>query len=442
MNYLFINNSGETLPIAVRLKKEGHKVTCYIHNKNYRQNYNGLLNKVSMNNLKRAVGLADLIIFDMNKPVESKEDRALQKIFKANGSGLYGPIADAMRKSGKVVFGCSTITEQLELDRQKGSELAKKIGMAIPESRHCGSLSEGVKFLKSQNDKLYVFKPFGNQDLDMTYVEQYPGELFFKLTGEYKVRLPEKVDFLLQEKIEGVEISTEAFFTGKKWILPNHTIEDKRFLTGDLGPNVGSMNNTVWLKRKKGLNSGLFEKLTQFLIKAGYIGPWDINCIVSEKNKKPYFLEHTPRLGYDAIYNLLTLLNSSVSTFFEYVSGVSSKAPRFRGGFASSIRVSIPPYPYETPNLLEMAKNVDVAGDLGNVWLEDIHFDNGYKCSGADGIIGVVAMKGKTIKESADNVYKQAEKIKIGSQKQYRTDLGERSEKARARLREWNIEVD
>lgn len=441
---LFIANSGESLPIALRLQKEGEQVAVYIHQERYQRNYDGMIPKIQMNALRAAIRRSDMVIFDMNKPVENKRDRALQKLFKVKGDYLYGPVADSIRSTGIPVFGCAEATETIELDRNAGTSLAKRIGLNIPKTYDFGSLAEGTRFLKNQHKKLWCFKPHENMDLDLTYVEKEPGELLEKFKNQYPKRLPEKIDYLLQEKVEGVEISTEGFWTGKKWVLLNHTMEDKCFMNHDLGPRIGSSTNVVWLKSKKGINTSIFQNLTPWIVKSGYTGPIDINCIISGKNHEPYFLEFTPRMGYDAIYCLLTFFKS-VSEWLEYAAGVSGTAPQLRGGFGAAVRVSLPPFPYtDEPALLKkQAEGVSVSGDLKNFWLEDVHKNgNDFECSGADGIIGVATGHGSSVKSATERAYEQIEKAKIGGYIQYRTDAGERAIRDRKRIRDWGLEMD
>jgi len=248
--------------------------------------------------------------------------------------------------------------------------------------------------------------------------------------------LPQKVDYLLQEKVEGVEISTEAWWDGKKWGLFNHTIEDKTLMDHELGPRIGSAANVVWLKQKPGLMTEYFKDLTPYVKRAGYIGPVDVNVIVSEKNHKPYFLEWTPRMGYDAVYCLAEIVG--IAALLSQDS--KSKA---RDTFGASVRVSIPPYPYDDSGLLRNAKGIRCGDDPGAMWFEDVQMNgNGLECSGADGIIGVVAQAGGTIDEAVSKVYEQAGNIKIGTYRQYRSDLGERAKEAREKLSSWGLEVD
>jgi phosphoribosylamine--glycine ligase len=437
LKFLFITNSGEALPIAWRLQRKKHPVNVYIHNPKYRRNYNGLLPKVGMRGLWQAANTSDVIVFDMNKPVENKRDRALHKLFRTKGDGTYGPIADKLRGAGKRVIGCSDWSEQIELSREKGSNLAASLGIPLPKTYTFKSLKDGANFLKGAGKKnLWAFKPYENQDLDLTYVEQQQGELADLLEGQYKDRLSEKVDYLLQEKINGQEISTEAWWTGKKWTLFNHTIEDKTLMDKGLGPRIGSASNVVWLKSKDGLMTDYFKKLTPYVQRAGYVGPVDINTIVSEKDHKPYFLEFTPRMGYDAIYALLEIIG---------IGEIFSEKPKSANGatFGSSVRVSIPPYPYEAPELLKNAEGIRCGEDIKTIWYEDVSMNGkGLVCSGADGIIGVATGRGNTIEESVKNVYKKAESLPVGTYKQYRSDLGERAKEARSTLAEWGLALD
>ena len=145
-------------------------------------------------------------------------------------------------------------------------------------------------------------------------MESWPGELQSKLTGEYKDRLGDKLDFVLQKVVEGVEISTEGWFDGERFVHFNHTIEDKRLMNSNLGPAIGSQSNTVWIKQDPhGLLVSELGRLVPLLKKAAYIGPIDANCVISETDRRPYFLEWTCRQGYDALYSLLSLLSGVIT---------------------------------------------------------------------------------------------------------------------------------
>lgn len=419
MDVIFMSNSGESLPIVWRLRREGVDAGIYIHHPQYRRNYDGILPKLSVKDLKKQLRKTELVIFDITRPNErAKQDVILLKTFglKSTLPSVFGPVADKLRKDHKVI-GASTITEELELDRHKGIDLAKKVGFAIPEYHKFKNLKDGAKFLKGRSD-LWVFKPDDNKEF--TYVEKFSGEILTKMLDEWLHRINDKCEYILQKKIEGDEVSSEVWISEQGPRHFNHTLESKRFMAGNLGPAIGSQSNTVWIGKDSGLLIEPLKKMAAYLKSKGYIGPCDANCIV--KGSVPHFLEWTPRFGYDAIYCLLTLLKGSLSDFF-----LKDFKADFHAGYACSQRISIPPYPYANPHLRhDFAKDVSIMNRLERVpffWAQDIYSDTGkFKCAGADGILGVVSARDENLEAAWGKVSSAINKLKVCSYLQYRTD--------------------
>lgn len=424
---IFISSSGESLPIAWRMKSQGRDVSVYVHNPLYRKNYEGIFdNRIKINELRKKAKDADCVIFDIVRPNEgTPDDKAMLKSFgiSAKSPSVFGPVADKLSSYTKVI-GASEYTESLELDRDKGVEFARRAGIAVPYSEKFTDIQKAVDFLAKNLDKLWVIKPLNNDDLDMTYVEKFKGELITKLQNEYKDRLSDSPEFMLQEKINGTEISTEVWVYKGNITVMNHTFESKRLMNSNLGPSIGSQSNTVWVRKNQGLLTEQLNRAVKNL--KDYTGPVDVNCIVPEDGI-PYFLEWTMRMGWDALYCLLSLYKGSVTDFF-----MNNQKSGFNDGFASSERLSIPPYPYYTPKLLKKyAKDISITEDieLKNFWFQDVYYKNGLKCAGADGILGVAADKGNSIGSSYGRVYRLLDKMRVCSYKQYRTDGASQNEK-------------
>ena len=245
---LFISNSGESLPIVYRLRREGTDAQIYIHNPAYQKNYDGILRKVKQNELKGVIKKSDIIVFDITRPNErTKQDIVLLKMFglKASSPSVFGPVGDVLKKNHKVI-GAGKVAETLELGRAHGMKIAEKVGFAIPEFHEFKTLADGQKFLKGRKD-LWVFKPENNDDLDLTYVEKFPGEIICKMNGEWQGRVGD-IPYILQKKMDGAEISSEVWVGPNGPVHYNRTLEDKRLMNGNLGPAIGSQSNTVWIE--------------------------------------------------------------------------------------------------------------------------------------------------------------------------------------------------
>lgn len=459
---VFMSCNGESLPIAHRMLLEGTPTEMYVHNPKARlRNYKGILPRLDVPGLFKALKTADTVIFDLTHPNEGTPwDYELLRMvgIKTHMLGadtftpnsVFGPVADKLRKNHKVI-GCSTWSEDIELDRTKGAEIAREIGLTLPPAQEFKDLKSGLRFLESieGTSRLWVLKPFNNQDLDLTYVESYQGELTEKFKNELPKRTNESTfHHMLQEKISGTELSTEVWFDGENLVSHNRTVEGKKFLCGNLGVQIGSQNNTVWLcDDKLGVVLRNMRGLIPHLKRAGYIGPVDANCIISGDGKAN-FLEWSARLGYDAIYCLLSFLpEGNISSFFLSDFKIHST----RAKFASSARITIPPFPgKDKKELRERAQGVPIVHDIkwlikNNFWAEDIYYDRTteiLRCGGRDGVIGVQTATGDNIKDSCESVLRRCESLHVGASKQYRIDLADRPEKARSTLNRLGLSID
>ncbi len=354
---LFITDSGESLPIALRVKKEGTEAKAYIHNDAYKYNYDGIVDKVKIGVLRKTVQEAELVIFDTNRVNQkSKSDFALLKVFglPKDSPVVFGAVADKLKSS------CNTV----------------------------GATTAIIDFKAAK------------------------------------------------KKVEGVEMYTEGWFDGKEFVFYNHVLENKTFLTGNLGLSLRSQTNLVWVDRKPLLEKN-FKKIVPLLREAGYKGAIGINTVVSSKNKKPYFLDIVTGFKFDALYCLLSLIDGDITDFFK--NGFNVK---FKKEYAASERVTIPPFPYSEPSLLDLlAKDVVVDSNGSTTfWGQDIKRENGStRVVGADGIVGTTATKGTTIKAAFSSVFRGIHRLKVDAPLQYRIDGTKEMEKRIEKLEKWGV---
>jgi hypothetical protein len=439
MKMLVISSSGDSLPLCLQLQEEGVDVSVYIHNPAFQANYDGMVKQkiTSVGDLKKFLKDADvddtMIVFDMTRAYheDDEEDVEFLDLRKvrpetARSPNLFGLTADYfVEKMGFQVIGNCSWGENAEMDRKRGKVIAGQVGLEIPKHVVAQSLSGAIQVMKSRfAGKRVVLKPFGNHHLDCTYIEKFTGELLEKLTSPWSERLIWPA--IIEEYIDGVTLDEEIWFDGREFVQStlNSTLERKRFGVGDTGPNVGSSLNLVWMKRRPLVN---WQRLQHSLYKNHYVGPINATLQICGRTGKAYFLEWSCRFGYDAIFGFTKLMKPSLGEFM---------TRGFQGGFldesfASTVRVSIPPYPYEDDTLRKVyAEGTPVTPDTATA-SRDVRFldvrqgKTRLECAGADGIICVAVGIGDTIKDAFMGSHRWISRTKIAADVQYRTDWEE-----------------
>ncbi|MGH7748112.1 MAG: hypothetical protein ACREQ5_25640, partial [Candidatus Dormibacteria bacterium] len=234
--------------------------------------------------------------------------------------------------------------------------------------------------------------------------------------------------------IEGVALSTAAWFNGEKFLTPiEGTIEHKKFLNDDLGPATGCSLNVVWFYEDypeiaKELH---FKALESFLRASRAIpGLYDINSLVG-KDGNVYFLEFTPRFGYDSEPSAQQLLLMDLGDFWYYLTaGMLPESPFDTSRTAYSVRLTVPPYPTEEGLKLEGKGSSVGTGILGISSLWEKNFvaygiresKQGLEVATPSGLVGLGIATGISIKEQHEEVMKYLKSTLQIPNIQYRTD--------------------
>lgn len=450
-NIVFISEHGNSLSIALMLLREGvQNCSVYVHEPDYRPVYKNILPRLSLDGLERAVKTASHIVIDMVRPnKDAPEDRDLLKRFGLNpkAPSIFGPLGDKLRRQGKEVTGPSARTDRWELDREAGLQLARQIGLKVPEYHAFSSFKEGVKFVSkgAGKGKRWVIKPSGNEALDMTYASKFKdgSDILDLMAHTYPARFgTDKIDFILQAFVDGAEISSALWIYRGKVISANRTFESKQFIEGDKGPNVGSASNTVW--QCKDAEGVIHKQMQQLLPLVGdQSGELDANCILDPQGQ-PWILEWTCfRYGLDALYCQQAQIPKGKRAMW-WLRGFKTK---YTPGFAASQRLTIWP----CPRVKTEADRKEIRGnlinhslkDLDGWWLEDVMLDpeGKLRVAGADGLVGVNTCVGDSMEEAINACQKQCEKFEVVGNAQFRTDHLDKHSERMEMLKKWKIDV-
>jgi len=351
-----------------------------------------------------------------------------------DSSGLGG-LAEQARKAGITVVGGGKFCDRLEKDRGFGQEIAEQAGAQLPPYQEFGSFGECLNAARSMDKPMY-FKSDRYVDSDATHGADTGEEMAEYLEGLIK-KYGAHGKCILQEKIDGVPLSTARWWNGRDWVGPYQaTYENKKFMNDNVGTATGCSFNVVWfyqhepeIARQLG-----WDNLTEAFRKNNAPpGIYDINCIVAEDGTA-YFLEWTPRLGYDSEMTSFRLL-PDLGEFLHAVA-YGHDVPEPYEELAYSVRLSIPPYPWEHGKKDEKGtadgtqlRGVDGLWD-GNFIAYQVRLGEDQSClevAGPEALVGLTLAVGDELPALHKEVIDYAKKkLKVsGTSLQYRTD-GER----------------
>lgn len=413
---LILSKHGDGVPLALRMAEEGHIVKMFIQEAKSKPSLDGYKNPSKVNDPRKMLDQYDLVLSDM--------------------AGL-GSLCDQLVEKGKLVLGGGSFNDKLELDREYGEKVAKTLTkLKIPKTTSFTEVDKLITYLEAAKTP-QVVKPDGNKPPSLTLVSSdFANRTLIGMVREHGKKM---MPCIAQDFIKGIEVSTEGWFDGKKWVRPfNHTMEKKRFMEGDVGPNVGCMGNIVWPTNGDRLTADALEPLEQLLTKVNYVGPIDVNCLVT--SEEAWFIEFTPRFGYEAIQAWSEIIQSPLFDYLYTIASGQREEVAYHDEFAIGVRMSVHPYPSEEGvDVWTSIQVLDVPKEAKkHVWPADVKLvGNVPTLAGVDGVVGCVTARGTTVRECQRRAYRTIRNITICNDVQYRRDIGDDVEDNKKTLKGW-----
>lgn len=344
-------------------------------------------------------------------------------LFDLNGNGGVG---EKLRKDGWKVIGGSPFADKLEMDRAYGVKVAKQFGIKTPKTVEFKKIDEAIAYIKGNKNPLAI-KVDNNKSESSSYVAKSQEDMLDYINYQKEEGGMNGDTFILQEVINGAEVSTECwFYQGNPCFPSNSTWETKRFLAGELGVRTGCETSVVY--HYEGDHSRLADKtvlkISPLLKAYGYSGAIDANCIVSEEDHEPYFLEWTPRLGYSAIYAYYAILGIPLSEYFyQLVNG--RKTIPFKAKWGTSLKLHIPPYPFQheddyvSKEAYKPTEGLRIKSESKDFIPIDVRKGSRtqFEAAGTMGILGEAVGRGNSVLEAWRNsqkVFKSVEAPNVG----------------------------
>jgi len=277
MKILAVDCIGGMLDWAMRCVDVGHDVRLWVKPRDgERRNPtgDGLVPRVA--DWKASMAWADLIVLSDNANLMDE--------------------MEPYRKKGYPIFGPNKAGAEVELNRQLGQDLFKKVGIKTMPSVAFSDYDAAKKHVKKTMER-FVSKPNGDADKALSYVSKSPRDMVGML-DRWKVENPQTQGFILQPFVRGIEMAIGGWF-GKngwsQWFLEN--IEHKKHLPGDTGVNTGEQGTVMRYVKESKLVDKLLTPLTSYLHSINFRGYFDMAAIIDEDGT-PWPLEATSRPGW------------------------------------------------------------------------------------------------------------------------------------------------
>ena len=341
--------------------------------------------------------------------------------------------------SGFPILGTNEESAELELDRMEGQKVLEQNGIETLPYEVFSNYDKAISFVKSEK-KEYVSKPWGGtSDKNLSYVPGTKADLINRL-ARWKVE-GLKGDFILQEKIDGLEMGVASWFgPGGFGTAIEENFEFKKMLVGNLGPTTGEMGTILRYTKKSKLFEEVLAPLEEELLARKFVGSASVNCMVDKKGK-PWPLEFTMRMGWPA-FNLAMALHKGdpAAWMLDLINGKDSLKVDYK--VCCGVVMTMGDFPWDRdppgrndgwpirglgPKTLPQCALTNVMKGKG--WV-----DQGTKVLETESIVTagsyvlVVTGVGDTVQEAKADCMEVVEEIKWAPHQTYRVDIGDRLE--------------
>lgn len=335
---------------------------------------------------------------------------------------------DRIQAEGRPIIGAGGQAAQWELDRLAGMQAFKRAGIAVPPYRQCAGLREAMQYVYERDEGVAVKVCGDVTDKSTSVVGKTAKEVLHHLDTWRKQGRSFPSGFIVQDRVQGSEFAVGA------WVGPQGFVdgfeenaENKKLFAGDLGPNTGEMGTTLRLVKKSKLADKVLKPFEDRLVSLGYIGNFDVNCIVDDEGT-PWPLEFTMRLGYPAINIELALHDNDPVEFLMAVATGNKPPPRKLDTIAVGIVQAIWPYP------AKHERTEEVVGQP--IWGVTPAIENAIhpvmvqvkddQLATAGSYVLVSTGLGSTVSEARHQAARVLDRLTIPANSYYRNDIGGR----------------
>ena len=339
-------------------------------------------------------------------------------------------LADKMRDAGLTVFGPGKEGAQLEASKDWAKALMIENNIPTAKYWSAGSKEEALTILQKFNQPLVIKADGLAAGKGVTVcetIEQSRDAIVEVFSGKFG-SAGNKI--ILEEKIEGPEVSIFALCDGEKLIVLPPAQDHKRLLDGDNGPNTGGMGAyaPALLINQQDLND-----LTELVLiptlkglkkkKIKYIGVIYAGLMLTSSG--PKVIEFNCRFGDPECQALMPLMGKEfASVLFACAKGELENAPKltFKTKRSACIVAASKGYPESPQKGDKIDINIESNSSL-QVFHAGTTVDKSDNIITSGGRVLSIVAQGESFDEAFELAYSNLKKIKFDGM-HFREDIG------------------
>ncbi len=416
MKVLIIGSGGREYSIGLSLKKDKNIDKIYFSPGNGKTDELG--DNINVNDYNKLVEFAksnkiDLTIVGPEAPLTE----GIVDIFEKKGLNIFGPSKNAARLEGSKVFMKNFLSKfniptakYIETsDFKKASNFIDTLSEPIVVKADGLCAGKGVIIAKTKDEARNTVK-------DM-------------LSGKSFGEAGKKV--IVEEFLDGYELSLFAICDGKDYKLFPAAQDHKRLLNGDKGPNTGGMGAYVPTPL---INKTLYDKIKNNIIEPTLKGMQEIGSPykgvlfigIMVVNEEPVVLEYNVRFGDPECEVLMPLLKTSAGDlFFKASTGRLKEVDmEFLNIYAVGVVMASENYPYKSSIASEIIVDDTIDDNISantHISYAGVKKIDG-KLFATGGRVLLCIGTGSSISEAKDRAYGLCGQVHFAG-KQFRTDI-------------------
>jgi len=371
----------------------------------------------------------DLDVADHDAVVALCTDSEIDLVVVGPEGPLVAGLADAVRSAGVRCCGPSKAAAQLEGSKTFAREFAARHGIPGPECAPFADVGAAVEWV-DQFDRPVVVKADGLASgkgviipADRVETERAIYDLLAERTmGDAGATV------LLEERLEGEEISLFGIADGKRVVVLGTAQDHKRVGEGDVGPNTGGMGAFAPVPGKGEIEDELAKTFLQTVVDGmnddgtPYIGIIYAGIMLTEQG--PKLIEYNCRLGDPEAQVILPLLKGDVLDLLDAAASGRLENIRFErvpDQTAATVVVAARGYP-ASPALDVPVPVVDCPSDVAIIHGATRIDDDGSVVSRGGRVLSVTAT-GPELADALTKIYGVVSSL-VGEQLFARRDIG------------------